>query len=177
MMSIANLFLFILGLIIGSFLNVVIYRWNTGVSNWQRLNGRSKCLKCNKKLKWFELVPVVSFIIQRGRCRNCHSKISWQYLIVELATGVVFVLVWQLDLSPLLTLIYLIISALLIVIFVYDLRHQIIPDLLVFKFIALAFIVALMQNLLVPNLLAGFGLAAFFLVVVAQLTRSSDGFW
>lgn len=72
------------GLIVGSFLNVVILRMNTG----KTLGGRSMCLSCNKKLEWYELIPLVSFIIQRGRCTKCHSKISWQYPIVEAITAV-----------------------------------------------------------------------------------------
>ena len=81
--------IFILGLIIGSFLNVVIMRLNTGES---MIKDGSRCFSCGKNLKWYELVPVFSFIAQRGRCRECGSRISWQYPIVELITGVVFTL-------------------------------------------------------------------------------------
>lgn len=124
---------FILGLIIGSFLNVVIYRYNTG----RTLSGRSGCLSCGKKLKWYELVPVLSFLVQRGKCRLCYSKISWQYPLVELATGLLFVLIYF-QLAPndwLLFAFYSFTSSLLMIIAVYDLRHQIIPDLFVFLFI------------------------------------------
>lgn len=76
----------ILGLIIGSFLNVVILRINTGMG----IGGRSKCFSCGKTLRWYELIPVLSFIIQKGRCRKCGSKISWQYPLVEFMTGVLF---------------------------------------------------------------------------------------
>src|SRR3989338_4512275 len=90
--------IFILGLIIGSFLNVVILRCGTGKSI---LKGSSRCPNCEKKLSWRELIPVLSFIIQKGRCRTCQSKISWQYPIVELLTGIIFALVflkiWNLE--------------------------------------------------------------------------------
>src|SRR5690606_24099342 len=80
-------FFFLLGLIIGSFLNVVIYRYNTGSA----IKGRSYCFTCRSQLRWYELVPLFSFLIQRGKCRSCRSLISIQYPLVELTVGVVFV--------------------------------------------------------------------------------------
>src|SRR3989338_3931288 len=80
---------FILGAIVGSFLNVVILRYNTGVSFF---SGRSFCPSCGKKLSWYELVPVVSFFALRRKCAGCDSKISWQYPLVEIATGLLFLL-------------------------------------------------------------------------------------
>src|SRR3989344_2772978 len=77
---------FILGLIIGSFLNVVVFRFNTQRS----FGGRSGCMTCQNKLSWSELVPLLSFFVLRGRCRNCKAKISIQYPIVELISGLVF---------------------------------------------------------------------------------------
>lgn len=118
-------FVFIFGSIIGSFLNVVIYRYNSGTSP---LEGRSQCFSCGKTLQWYELVPVFSFLLQRGRCRKCSVKLSWQYPLVEIATGIIFVLVFLLD-KPLLEMVYLlVIFSTLLVIAVYDVRHQIIPD-------------------------------------------------
>ncbi len=117
--------IFILGTIIGSFLNVVIYRYNSGTSP---LNGRSQCFACGKTLSWYELVPVFSFIAQLARCRGCSTKLSWQYPIVESLTGVMFVAVYLLDKSPLESAYLVIIFSILIVIAVYDMRHQIIPD-------------------------------------------------
>src|SRR3989344_1035853 len=77
---------FIFGLIIGSFLNVVIYRINTRKS----LHGRSACMSCQNQLLWYELIPVFSFLGLKGRCRNCKTKISIQYPLVELMTGLIF---------------------------------------------------------------------------------------
>ena len=126
---------FVLGLIIGSFLNVVILRYNTG----RTLSGRSGCLTCGKKLNWSELLPVVSFIWQRGRCRGCRSKISWQYPLVELLTGLLFALIyWHLAGQWPEIIFYWLIASLLIIITVYDFKHQIIPDKFVFIFILLA---------------------------------------
>ncbi len=73
---------FVIGLAIGSFLNVVAFRYPK--NNW---GGRSKCRSCRRQLRWFELVPLVSFIIQGGHCRRCGKALSWQYPLVELLSG------------------------------------------------------------------------------------------
>ncbi|QQR49931.1 prepilin peptidase [Candidatus Nomurabacteria bacterium] len=136
--------LFILGTLIGSFLNVVIYRFQTG----KGLGGRSMCMSCGKTLHWYELLPIVSFVIQHRRCTKCKSKIAWQYPIVEAITGLVFVALaakyympgatlWQF-LAPLLFAVFC--MCLLIVISVYDLKHMIIPNRLCYLFIALTFL-------------------------------------
>lgn len=140
------LFIFLLGIIIGSFLNVVIFRLNTGLSISR---GHSKCLICNHRLKWYELIPIFSYLFQSGKCRKCKTKISKQYLIVELLTGAIFVLIGIHFLNALiisvplfifLFLIFALIFSLLIVIAVYDIRHKIIPDKLVYTFIAISFL-------------------------------------
>ena len=135
------LFVFVLGTIIGSFLNVVIYRFNTGMTI---VKGRSMCMTCSRHLRWYELIPLFSFLIQKGKCRRCASSISRQYPIVEFITGLMFALV-AFKFLPILEISYwsyilfvvffVFIFSLLIVISVYDLRHKIIPDKLVFIFI------------------------------------------
>lgn len=126
---------FVFGLIIGSFLNVVIYRMNTARS----LGGRSACMSCQGKLCWYELIPVFSFLILRGRCRNCKTKISLQYPIVELVTGLIFLILFLKFQnlfwfnSPVFIVTYFYyatIFAILVVITAYDLKHKIIPDML-----------------------------------------------
>lgn len=82
--------LFITGLCFGSFINVLADR----LSNEESILGRSHCDYCKKKLAWYELLPVVSFFIQKRKCRSCSKELSWYYPIVEVVTGVVFVLVW-----------------------------------------------------------------------------------
>jgi prepilin signal peptidase PulO-like enzyme (type II secretory pathway) len=77
---------FVFGSIIGSFLNVLILRFNTGAT----FGGRSKCFSCGRELRWYDLVPILSFLFLRGRCRFCKSKISLQYPTVELITGLIF---------------------------------------------------------------------------------------
>lgn len=143
---IAFLFVFLLGTIIGSFLNVVIFRFNTGKTITK---GRSICMTCNKNLRWYELIPLFSFLIQSGKCRRCASKISHQYPIVEFITGLVFasiafkflpVIFISFGTYIFLVVFFVFIFSLLIVISVYDLRHKIIPDQLVFLFISISFI-------------------------------------
>jgi prepilin signal peptidase PulO-like enzyme (type II secretory pathway) len=92
-MVIVSLTLFLLGLAIGSFLNVVICRYQPDKFLFGKLlGGRSFCPQCRKKLKWYELAPVISFIFQFARCRDCKKPISWQYPLVELLTGSAFLL-------------------------------------------------------------------------------------
>ncbi len=129
------IFIFILGAIIGSFLNVVIYRLGTGASI---MRGRSMCFSCGKVLGWYELIPVVSFLIQRRKCRMCKSKISWQYPIVEIVTGLLFLLTWTSGFQVLELFYFWIIIAVLLIIAVYDLRHKIIPNSFVYTFIVLS---------------------------------------
>ncbi|MBL7053468.1 MAG: prepilin peptidase, partial [Candidatus Portnoybacteria bacterium] len=133
--------IFIFGAIIGSFLNVVILRH--GVKS---LNGRSECVQCQKKLEWYELIPAISFFIQKGKCHICKNHISWQYPLVEIVTGTLFLSIFNFQFSmfqftviQFFDLISLwMIFSLLIIIFVYDLYHKIIPDLWVFLFVIIA---------------------------------------
>ncbi len=118
----ANAFIF--GLIIGSFLNVYIYRFHTGKS----LSGHSHCLSCGTRLRWFELFPLVSYLVLRGRCRTCSCLVTTRYFVVELATGVLFALCLSLTMDPIMIALLWFIVSVLVVITVYDLYHFIIPD-------------------------------------------------
>jgi leader peptidase (prepilin peptidase)/N-methyltransferase len=162
------LLVFIFGTIIGSFLNVVIYRMNTGMG----VGGRSKCLSCGKFLTWYELIPVFSYLAQKGKCKKCNSTFSAQYPLVEVLTGVVFFAVYQ-TVLPLLfvapvafivfSFLYLTIWSILIVITVYDKRHGIIPNTLVYTFMGLSLIASiLLQGLNVYILVSGLVLFAPF---------------
>jgi leader peptidase (prepilin peptidase)/N-methyltransferase len=144
-MTLIYILIFIFGTIIGSFLNVVIDRFNTG----RGLGGRSKCDATGRTLAWYELIPVFSYIFQGGKSLHSKTKLSVQYPLVEIGTGLLFVLVLYKFLptafySPILFLTVFLVSiyifSILVVIFVYDLKHKIIPDFFVFQFIALAFI-------------------------------------
>jgi len=135
---------FIFGIVIGSFLNVVILRYNTGKS----FGGRSACMSCRTGLSWYELIPVFSFLALMGRCKSCKTKISAQYPLVEITTGVLFTLLF-LKLEYLFNAdtfmffavytYYAVLFAILVVIAFYDLKHKIIPDVLSGLFGLLAF--------------------------------------
>lgn len=144
----------IFGLIVGSFLNVVVLRMNTG----KRLDGRSKCLSCNKTLRWYHMIPVISFLIQGGKCAFCKSRISVQYPIVEFLTailfaGAAFAFPEARNLVP-----WLIIISCGIIISVYDSYHHIIP-----KYPLI--IIAIAGLLLYPSLLGFLIVPLFFLIV------------
>ncbi len=142
--SLSFLFIFILGTIIGSFLNVVIYRFGSGMG----FTGRSKCLSCGKTLRAWMLIPLLSYLFQRGRCAYCKTKISPQYPLVECATGILYVLVFFVSGTSavfseihafVLFLLDILVWSVLVAITVYDLKHKIIPDrlALLFAFFAL----------------------------------------
>lgn len=118
----------IFGLIIGSFLNVVIYRFHTNRS----LNDRSHCLSCGKSLNWYELFPLLSYLALRGRCRTCESFIPSRYALVEVLTALTFVLAYLSTTDIIVFILLSIFMSALVVVLVYDLYHMIIPDELSF---------------------------------------------
>ena len=137
-MILLNSFLiFLLGVCLGSFANVCIYRLP---KDKQIISGRSLCPKCKKKINWYDNLPLISFIILNRRCRNCKKTISSRYFIVELITGITFFIIY-LNFDNLYTIIFLSILALiLIMIFFIDLENFIIPDSLNFVIMGLAII-------------------------------------
>src|SRR3990167_10603774 len=173
--------IFIFGTIVGSFLNVVILRYNTGVSFF---SGRSFCPSCGKKLSWYELVPIVSFLALRGKCAGCGSKISWQYPLVEIATGILFLLtifnfqfsIFNIE-TAIITLYYWIVWSILIVISVYDLRHKIIPDLLVFLFAGLSLVFLLLSTWKTGFQMWDFLAGPLFALPFPALWSVSQGKW
>jgi prepilin signal peptidase PulO-like enzyme (type II secretory pathway) len=151
-------FIFVFGLIIGSFLNCLIWR----LRKKESLMGRSYCPKCKNQIAWYDNVPVLSFILLGGKCRHCHKPISWQYPVVELVTGILFVAAFiinfQFSISnfqtisnfqfPNMFIIQLFrdwfLIAVMIVIFIYDLRWYLILDSVVLPACLVVFIFNLM---------------------------------
>ena len=125
--SIAGPVLFLLGLCVGSFLNVVIARVPEGRSI---VGPGSACPRCSTPIAWYDNVPLLSFALLRARCRKCGEPISWRYPVVELVTGLLFVLALAergltIDLRPALLLVSGLVSITGI-----DLVHQLIPDVI-----------------------------------------------
>lgn len=138
------LFIFGLGVILGSFLNAMIWRTCVGMS---AMKGRSQCTHCNAQLRAFELIPVFSFLLQRGRCRHCLEHISWQYPLVELSTGLLFVLTYTVFQPDMIAVLFgWFVVAVLMFIFVYDLRYQLILDRISLPAIAIVFIYQLIRD-------------------------------
>ncbi len=130
------LLFFLIGICFGSFANVIVDRTENG----KNINGRSKCDFCGYQLKWFDNIPIVSFLILKAKCRKCRKKLSWQYPAVELFTGIVFAIsAWQLGVSqffesPLFlvsSLLLMITAFLFVLVIVWDLKYMIIPNELV----------------------------------------------
>ena len=144
--------LFTFGLAVGSFLNCLIYRLEID----SKPTGRSFCPSCKHKLSWKDLIPFFSYLLLRGECRYCGKGISIQYPLVEIATGALFVLV-GIAVNPILVLEYiklllaLIIFSLLVVVFVYDFKHFIIPNKIIYPAIFGTFLLAAVEGFLASN--------------------------
>lgn len=173
--------LFILGISIGSFLNVLIDRLPRGEKIFK---DRSHCESCKQDLKWYDLIPLFSFIQLRGKCRYCKSPIGWYYPIVELITGMFFVSVYfknfQFSMISVLTIpYYLFIIAAFIVIFFTDLKYGIIPNKIVYPAILVTFIFLISQypNILISNLLSAVGVFLFFflLMIATEIIFKKSG--
>lgn len=161
---------FIIGLCVGSLLNVLIDRLPKGESIWI---DRSRCDHCKKKLRWYELIPLLSFLMQSGRCRRCHKKFSLQYPLVELTTGLGFVHFYAQ--GPALSL--MLIFGSLLVIFVADLKYMIIPDSMVVVGVIGAIGGIWSRGAGIgENAMAGVGAALFFLVLFLITRGRGMGF-
>jgi len=113
-----------LGLLVGSFLNVVVYRLPRGLSV---AGPRSACPACDRPVRFYDNVPVLSWLLLRGRCRDCSAPIAWRYPAVEASTGVLFGLIgWRFGLSPLVAAL-LFVAATGVALALIDLDHQRLP--------------------------------------------------
>ena len=172
---------FIFGGIWGSFCNVYIYRLP---NNESVIKGRSFCLSCKNKIKWYDNIPFLSFIFLRGKCRNCSNKISFQYFLVELLSGISFLAIFFLYGISITTLLLIILSIFFIIIFFIDLKHYIIPNELTFPLMVIGFIKSFDPNLnqtIFPNyinsLLGGiFGYSIIWLIILFyKKVRNKEG--
>ena len=135
------IFLGLLGLIVGSFLNVCIYRLPRRQSiNWPG----SHCTSCDRPLAWYENIPVISWIMLRGRCRTCGARIAVMYPLVELITAALFVAGYLIyGWTPLLA-VRLAFACAMVVLFAVDLRHHILPNVITVPGILVGFVLSLM---------------------------------
>jgi leader peptidase (prepilin peptidase)/N-methyltransferase len=166
---------FLFGLAIGSFLNVVIYRLPRHES---LVRPASHCPGCGAAIRWYDNLPVVSWLVLSGRCRDCRTHISIRYLLVEALTGVLFVLaMWRLDLTWQLLVAWVFIAALVAIAFI-DYDHMIIPDKIVLPgvIIGLAASIALKPDRWWVYLVAAFGGAAFCFALAMLWPGGGMGF-
>lgn len=163
----------VLGFCIGSFLNVVIYRLPRGESI---VTGRSHCTLCGKMIAWYDLFPLVSYLLLGGRCRNCKASISWRYPLVESLTAILFlVLYWHFGPTPAL-LKYLFLSALLVAVSFIDLEHFLIPNSLVLA--GVVFGIAgflIVRDLSIQSALLGAVSCSGFLLLANLISRGGMG--
>lgn len=185
-------FLFVMGLVWGSFLNVVIYRTSHNLSP---AKGRSICPKCKKIIPWKYNIPLLSFIWLKGRCANCHKKISWRYPATEFMTGVLFVW-WYLVGSGFFRLFgnpwsivqpifWLVIGMILLTIFMTDLLYGVIPLSINMTLLSIVLVyrVSLVSfGLMTPNdfvlaIISGVSLALLFLFLqkITKMIKGVDG--
>lgn len=116
-------FVFIIGAAMGSFLNVVVDR----LIHNKSLMGRSHCDHCKKKLEWFELFPILSYVFLKGQCRRCHVKLSFEHPLIEIATGLLYVVTWFMVPPESLVLYWGIVSCAWVIV-LSDLRYKLISD-------------------------------------------------
>lgn len=158
--------IFVLGLAIGSFLNAWVWRTR---ENFRITSGRSMCLHCRRQLLWYENIPVLSFLVLKGRCRTCKNSIPAHYLVVEITTALVFLLIaWQNFHSPEFSYLYffrnLIFAVILIIIFIYDLLYQeILSDIIWFGGLVGLFFNLYLHYSLTSMLLGALVAGGFFL--------------
>ena len=134
----------ILGGIWGSFANVCIHRLPKEQSV---VKGRSYCPSCEKEIKWFDNIPIISFIFLRGKCKNCKEKIKPTYFIVEILSIFNFFVIYYFFGLTITTLLLMILSIFFIIIFFIDLKHYIIPNALTFPLMFIGFIKSFDPNL------------------------------
>lgn len=180
-------FVFIAGLFIGSFLNVLIERFPRN----EKITGRSYCEFCKAQLKWYDLIPVLSFVYLQGKCRYCHASLSYQYPLIEILTGLMFGLVYFfVTTGQIFNLFYsLFIVSVMIVIFFTDLKYGIIPDKILVPAIIVSLVFLLTELLysklvyytlighpFFNHLLAGFGAFLFMLFLYLITKGKGMGF-
>ena len=131
-----------MGLIFGSFYNVVGIR----IPNKETLLGRSHCPSCNKQLGIVELIPVIGYLLLRGKCKECHNPISIKYPIIELLTGILFLVSFIILRENMLEYILIVVFiSLLVIVTVSDLYYQIIPDIILVVFFPIILVLRLLN--------------------------------
>ncbi|MRR17034.1 MAG: prepilin peptidase [Deltaproteobacteria bacterium] len=170
---ILNIFAFIFGAAVGSFLNVCIFRIPARESIVTPL---SRCPHCHHPIRFFDNIPIISFALLRAKCRDCGEKISWRYPLVELVTGLLTLLLFVKFGLTLNFLVFFVFTAVLIVISFIDFDHQIIPDILSlpgipFFFLSAVFVIKIPWHEALIGLLVGGGMLFLIAFVYEKITK------
>lgn len=178
------LFLLIVGACVGSFLGALTWRWPREIAVSQ---GRSKCFSCNHTIRWFDNIPILSFLVLRGKCRDCRKNIPRRDFAIELGTAIIFPLAYYLMPLAILNVpwlgalphlatvfVYFVIISLAVAIFVIDMEHQYIPDTAIFLMLLVVVLSFIFSDnvLLYKHILSGLGASLFLLIIhLATLGR------
>ena len=170
---ITGMIIFLLGLVIGSFSNVCIYRLPR---NESLVRPGSHCPQCSKPIPFYDNIPIISYLLLKGKCRYCGQSIPPQYPIVELATGLFYLALYLFyGLQPI-AIVYMLLCTLLIIISFIDLRERIIPDVLSVPFIIIGFAFSFFLRNINPldsllGILAGGGSLLLIAIVGSKLFK------
>lgn len=168
------LFVFLYGIVIGSFLNVLIYRLPNGEDIVLK---RSHCMKCGYILKWYDLIPIISFLFLKGKCRKCNDKISLQYPMIELLNGIFYLLIFYIKGFHITSIIYCLFVSTLIVISVIDwITFEIPIGLNYFIFILAIIIFVINIENWIPHVIGFFAISGFlFIIYLCSKGRAIGG--
>ena len=172
---------FIFGSIWGSFSNVCINRMPYNISV---INGRSHCPSCKKQIRWFDNIPLLSYIILKAKCRDCSANIESKYFIVELVSALSFVFIFYLFGFTSTTILFFILSICFLIIIFIDLKHFIIPNEITYTLIAIGFLKSFdptLNQYLFPNYInsligGGIGYSIIWIIIfVYKKLRNKEG--
>lgn len=161
------IYIFIIGTIMGSFFNVVAHRLS---NNESIIKPGSHCENCNHLLKWYELIPIISFLIQGGKCRQCHTQLSWWYPLIEIITGLFYLFSYLYFGLSYDFFISLVISSVLVITCITDFNYLIILDEPLIVGSILIIIIKFLQGGIIDTLIAILsGLLLFFFMLLVKI--------
>ena len=173
--AILYLWIFFLGACIGSFLNVCIYRIPAGLSI---VSPPSRCPQCETKIRWWQNIPMFSWLLLRGKCATCKAKISVRYLLVEILTGLLFLQIFMMFEFHPATLVFWTFAAALVTLTFIDLDHQIIPDIISLPGIILGLVTVSLTPLTWSNSILGIllgGGSLWLIAIIYEFLTKNEG--
>ena len=166
-------FIFLFGILIGSFLNVCIYRLPEGKSV---VSPPSACSTCGHRLGFLDLIPIFSYVFSGGRCRHCGAKYSIQYPLIELLNGILYLFIFYKYGFTWISVMHSLTVSLLIVVFLIDLRYKIIPDsLVIFGLLYTTIISIMFIDINIMNKIFGFLFGFGLFLLIALVTNAMGG--